>query len=358
MEGNGAYNLAALCQRGVADATKDLLDDAIQRFVKASHAPPQRLTILDLGASQGLNSLALVTYLLQSLDASLPSSPPHVLVLHEDQPANDFATLLTTLNSPASYIHTRPGTFTGVIAKSFYDPVVPPASIEIAVSYIAVQWLASVPTPLPGSIICVNHHQRKHLVPSDVMRKWQTAAHDDFIAFLRLRATELADDGLLCLTHTANFDDEDEDQPMWAWANQAILALDDVVATGLMSPASLNRIAVGIYFRTTAESREACTSVADVLRLDAHRRIEMTYPFPHGAAAAMFVMAIFKPSFEAGMTEAERINPDVARGLLDAMATRLSQPDKSGEPFYRCITVPYVFAAFTRLRRKNPTSGL
>ncbi|KAF0718233.1 Aste57867_1802 [Aphanomyces stellatus] len=124
---------------------------------------------------------------------------------------------------------------------------------------------------------------------------------DDFAAFLRLLATELADDGLLCLTHTANFDDEEEDQPMWA--NQAILALDDVVATGLMSPASLNRIAVGIYFRTTAESREACTSVADVLRLDAHRRLEMTYPFPRSHVCRGHLQTLVRNGNERGRTD-------------------------------------------------------
>ncbi|KAH9087945.1 hypothetical protein LEN26_019721 [Aphanomyces euteiches] len=156
MDGNGAYNKAAVCQMGLVDYTTDLLKQTMTRFAKNA-AGKSRYTILDLGASQGRNSLQLVHHVIKHLDASLPSNAsPDILVLHEDQPSNDFATLLDTLISPASHIYARPNIYTGVISKSFYEQVMPTAAVDIAVSYISAHWLSKTPAPLPGDVVMYN----------------------------------------------------------------------------------------------------------------------------------------------------------------------------------------------------------
>ncbi|KAF0693789.1 Aste57867_15288 [Aphanomyces stellatus] len=351
MEGNGFYNKAALCQLGLVDLTQDLLSKSIERYTQHTKNEAAYLRLADLGASQGRNSLGLLDRVLTYLDAGLPPHPAReYLVLHEDQPANDFASLLDTLNSPLSYIHARPNVFTGVIAKSFYERLVPSASIDIFVSYIAAHWLSAIPAPLPGSMVFWKQLDQWALVQAshpDVVETWRNAAHNDFVRFLRLRAAELADGGAMCMTIVS-----DDEQVRTRYYHLVMAhALQDMVAAGELSPATLDRMAVCICNRTTDEAQRAFADVPEVTLHDL-QHVVMDFSFDSARAAADFFLSIFKPSFMSAMTDAERDDPAVTDALVARMTTRFGENVRDDvQPYYQDVPISYMYLSFTRVAR-------
>ncbi|KAF0716480.1 Aste57867_2828 [Aphanomyces stellatus] len=344
MEGNGAYNKAATCQAGVTDATHALLTTAVQRFA-AAYPTKTRLCIADLGVSQGRNALGLHAHVLGTLDAAM-AAPPEVLLLLEDQPSNDFATLLATLNSPASVVHARSHTYTGVIARSFYDRLVPQASVDMFLSYIALQWLAAVPTPLPQSMMHINDPSRQAMLSAADKATWQRAQHAHLVSFLRHRAVELVDYGMLSLTFVSHHGDETLYHIL-----VIARALEDMVARGLLSQASLDRLALCVYLRSTDEALAAFADVPE-LELCEYDQVPMQFPFQSGAGAASFFLSIMKPSFQAAMTDDERNDPYVLDCLASCLATRFTEHVVgSDEPYFRRVPLNYFYASFTRVPR-------
>ncbi|KAG9406362.1 hypothetical protein AC1031_002682 [Aphanomyces cochlioides] len=346
MEGNGSYNKHARVQGGLVDITSHLLNAAMARFAKQS-ALKSSYSIVDLGASQGRNSLQLFHHLLRHLDANLPAenATPELLVLHEDQPANDFATLLDTLNSHLSYIHKRPNVYTGVIAKSFYDQVVPSASADIIVSYISAHWLEKVPAPLPGALVFVNDPERQSLASAETLATWRQAAHDDLVKFLRLRAAELVDNGSLIVTILS------DDGTLAAYKNTLVTmkCLEDMVAVGALSAASLDRMAMGLYMRTTEDFYAAIKEVPE-LELHEHEHVHLDFDFGTPELAVKFALSVFKPSFEAGMTEEERNSPIVQEGFHTCMTKQVVQNFHDDVlPIYRSTEAVYWSGRKTRV---------
>ncbi|KAF0743947.1 hypothetical protein Ae201684_001587 [Aphanomyces euteiches] len=334
---------------GLVDYTTDLLKQAMTRFAKNA-AGKSRYTILDLGASQGRNSLQLVHHVIKHLDASLPSNAsPDILVLHEDQPANDFATLLDTLISPASYIYARPNIYTGVISKSFYEQVMPTAAVDIAVSYISAHWLSKTPAPLPGDVVMYNDSETKASVAASTLATWQQAAHDDLVAFLRLRAAELADHGSLCMTYIS-----DNGSPLIQEYGRILReAVQDMVAAGILSSASQDRVAVPMVFRTTDEFLAAVAQVPE-LELHEYEHVPMDVKFPNATESTKFLSSVLWPSLDASMTEQERTDPQVRQVFNSCMAAKMSQPVAGASvPFFEQFTIMYFYGHLTRRPRAN-----
>ncbi|CAK4610653.1 unnamed protein product [Aphanomyces euteiches] len=350
MQGNGAYNKAAVYQMSLVDLTSDLLRQAMARFAKNT-ARKSSYCIADLGASQGRNSLELIRHLLRHLDASLPHVSQEFLVLHEDQPSNDFGSLLETLNSSQSYIHSHPIVYTGVISKSFYERLVPAASVDVFVTYISTHWLSKVPTPLPGSTVFINDPERAKSLPSSTLAAWHEAAHEDLVRFLRLRAHELVDHGSLCMTAVSDMGSERTLQQLSVMTR----SLEDLVDMGKLSRASLDRMAVGYVKRTTAQFLAAFDQVPE-LQVHEYQHVPIEYTCGRPQDAAAFFLSIHKPSFEAGMTEQERQDPCLQDALMDCMIKRFNDAlNDSREPFYASIVGGYFYVHCSRRPRAAAT---
>ncbi|KAG9406412.1 hypothetical protein AC1031_002733 [Aphanomyces cochlioides] len=267
---------------------------------------------------------------------------PEYLVLHEDQPSNDYATLLDTITSPASY--------NGVISKSFFERLVPAASVDIFVSYISMQWMSHVPTPLPRDIFLIDDPECvKSLSPVD-MAKWRHAGHDDLVNFLHLRATELVDNGSLSLAYPSN----DGNQDMFDYFSMTRDGLRDTVAMGGLSSTTLDRIAVASILRTTDDFLAAAAQVPELQVHDYHH-VRLDVRFNHASELVNFFTSTCLPTTEAAMTDDER-NSSCFRQVYDAcMAKSLSRViGRRTRPFYEHFRVSYFFCHLTRRERVAP----
>ncbi len=89
MEGGGSYNLHAKVPAGGGSLALPYLEKAAQSCTLRSGSDP--IVIADYGSSQGKNSLRPMRAAIRCLRARVGSDRP-LMVIHIDQPANDFNT--------------------------------------------------------------------------------------------------------------------------------------------------------------------------------------------------------------------------------------------------------------------------
>jgi hypothetical protein len=358
MESNGVYNEAAVCQMDLVVKSQTLLSVAIDRFAQT---PRNRtLHVADLGASQGRNSMALLATVLHCLQSHFEPSTEY-FVWHEDQPSNDFATLLATLHGPSSYLMSNTNVFSGIVSKSFYERLFPSASIDIFLSYIAMHWLSAIPAPLPNNMVFWKQPGYQAQLESDypeIYSMWFQAAHRDLVAILSLRAIELADHGAMCLTLVS----DDGDERTRYYILPIARALQKMAAQNLLSRATLQNMSIACYYRSSEEVKVAIAAVPE-LTLYEMQHIVLPFSFQTADSAAAFFLSIFKPSIVDRMTPEERKNPHVISALSSLLIEEFDQPLRVDghatkeniheEPFYKNVSVSYLFVDLMRQPREK-----
>jgi hypothetical protein len=184
MKGGGFYNRHGWVQAAGITAALPALARAAAAVTMGSP-----LIVADYGSSQGRNSLRPMQIAIEGLRARAPSVP--ITVVHIDQPGNDFSSLFGLLNgSPESYLQLHSQTYAAAIGRSFFEPVLPPASVTLGWSSFAVIWLTRTPPEALG-------HVSAALAPLDVLLRLRAQGDADWRRFLTARSGELRQGGRL-----------------------------------------------------------------------------------------------------------------------------------------------------------------
>ena len=181
MQGHGYYNAHSELQASNARAADGILERALSSLTIPREGP---ITLADFGSSQGRNSMTHMGRALAGLEARVPEGRDF-LVIHTDQPRNDFASLFTLLEEDAaSYRRGRPNVFSLAVGRSFYGPLLPAKSLTFGWSSIALHWMSHLAAPVPDHIWPTRGTAAVQAATSAV-----SAA--DWAAFLTHRAREL-----------------------------------------------------------------------------------------------------------------------------------------------------------------------
>ncbi|KDO29664.1 hypothetical protein SPRG_05616 [Saprolegnia parasitica CBS 223.65] len=318
--------------------TAHLLKQAVMPLVTSKGtASPLTLRVLDAGAGNGGQSMQLLSTLLTQCEQLLPwETHREYLVLHASSSANDVTALVDALASDPSYVNSHHNAFAGQL--------VPHNSVDVCVSYAALQWLSTLPSPVPGPMLTPDN------VSGDVT--WQAAATADLTEFLTLRAAEVADNGVLSMTLMADVGAS----TVGLMVSAVESALTDLVALDLLSPTSLDKIAIGWYLRSMDDVATAASVVVDKWDRIELRAISLPVKMPTATAMAMAMLSLLGPTLAAGMTEHERSNPELESALVERLAARFAEPvcvrDKTA-PLYAVMTIDYIYAAFARRHRTS-----
>jgi hypothetical protein len=240
MRGHGYYNTHSELQARSGEVSDPVLDAALQA---AAIPPSGPLTIADFGSSQGRNSLRPMD---RAIAALLARSGPDrdIMVVHVDQPHNDFASLFALLEGEASYRRGRPGVFSAAIGRSFYEPLLPAGSLSFGWSSIALHWMSHLPVPVADHIWIPRATTTEQAAIAAV-------AAADWLAFLSHRMRELAPGGQLVLIQGAMDETGSTGlEPLQDAANAALRAL---VAEGRLAPAAYAGMTIPSRPRTRAE---------------------------------------------------------------------------------------------------------
>lgn len=182
MEGNGAYNRYAQPQAAGGALASPFLLRAVEKI--AFEPSDEPVIIADYGSSQGKNSLAPVGTAIRNLRLRLGASRP-ICVFHIDQPSNDFSSLFEVLSSDSDrYVLNQVNVFPSAIGRSFYEQVLPAASVHLGWSSCAAMWLSRVPSLIPGHFWSLRS-------TGAARAAFERQAANDWKAFLSLRAREM-----------------------------------------------------------------------------------------------------------------------------------------------------------------------
>ena len=251
MTAGGDYSLST---RGA----KNVIDNALPRFNQALDAvitavDPAPLVIADFGCADGGTSLDALRSLATRAQQSQENRP--ILIIHEDQPANDFNALARNthlassppnaspaLHNPAANVH--------VLASgaSFYHRALPAGMLHLGISATAMHWLSHKPGDIDDHVHAVG-------AAGEQLAAFAAQAATDWQTILNHRAHELAPGGqlVLCnfcrddqgfyLGHTGGVSMFDTFRQLWA----------DFRDQGRVTAAEFTAMTLPQYYRDVAE---------------------------------------------------------------------------------------------------------
>jgi SAM dependent carboxyl methyltransferase len=234
MEGKGAYNRNSAVQEAGSAPALPLFEQAA-RLVTLP-APPESVVIADYGASQGHNSFAPMAVAIRALRDRTDRDQP-ISIVHTDLPSSDFSALFEALAAdPQSYLRIDPAIFASAVGRTFYEQILPSASVTLGWCSWAVQWLSRAPAPIPDQV------QVAYSRDSAVRDLYGQQAADDWRTFLHHRGRELRPSGrLIVLTMALTAEGDFGYRPILEALYATLLHL---VEEGFISAAELHRMAI------------------------------------------------------------------------------------------------------------------
>jgi SAM dependent carboxyl methyltransferase len=272
VRGDDFYNFHAVPQHAAAiGGGLAMLEEAVAVFRAALAAEQTKgrsrspVVVGDYGCAGGRNSVEPIAAMIAGIRAVDPTRP--IVVAHIDRPANDFSALLQGEPDGADRM-----VFPIIVGRSFYGPVLPPATLSLGWSGHSVHWLSRAPTIVPDHVFIP-------MAGAEVREPWAARAAADWHAFLAHRAVELKPGGQLVIELAAiAADGTGGSEPLYALLDQALATL---VEDGRLTKAEADRIAMPVYNRTEREliAPFHATDLGELLRLEDLRIRSSPDPF-------------------------------------------------------------------------------
>lgn len=246
MEGKGAYNRNSYVQQAGFSPAVPLFE----RAARLAILPPPRdaIVIADYGSSQGHNSFGPIAVAIRALrERTEPDQA--ISIVHIDLPDSDFSALFQAIaTDPQSYLHLGPAIFASAVGRTFYEQILPSASVALGWCSWAVQWLSCAPTPIPDQV------QVAYSEDIAVRNQYARQAAEDWRSFLQHRGRELRSGGrLVVLTMALTADGDFGYRPVLEAMYSALLQLVD---EGFLSEAELHRMAIPTVARSLSDLKE------------------------------------------------------------------------------------------------------
>lgn len=255
----GAYNASSRGQLAAHSIAHPALRRALARLVRLS-IPSSAIRVCDFGAAGGANAVKVARIVHEEL-VGLGDCTRELDYAFNDLPASDFNELFRTLGTAC--LPRR--ILTSAVARSFYEPCFPAASVHLALSYITLHWLSAAPSSpaarLGPSAVLPNEKG----VLASALLEWSEHAHADLVTFLRLRAAELADGGegvFLMVGGGPNHWVQPPDGGPSLFTRAMAAALP--CSSSGLNAEHLNRATVPYYLRSEDEVRAAVAEVSEL----------------------------------------------------------------------------------------------
>jgi hypothetical protein len=272
MTAGGHYDAHSEYQRRVIES-----GDRMLRPVLASlPLPPdgEALALVDYGASTGgtsVHAMATAVGAIRERDAERP-----INVVHNDVISNDFNQLFRNIAGEGSYLRIAGGpVFASAAAGSFFEQVVPPASVHLGTCSNASHWLREQPgVSIPdGMYFCEATGDARAAIAE------QAAA--DWLAFLGARAAELAPGGRFVVQGIGS-----DDEGRRASASRLLRVMwqvaDGLAEEGLLDGSHLDGYVFPVYCRSPAEVTAPAAEggpLAGALTISSHELEEVSNPY-------------------------------------------------------------------------------
>jgi hypothetical protein len=338
MKGAGYYDRNSTAQFSSIQALQEWVDDAVANLPLPD--PPQMITVLDLGSSEGRNAIQLMATIVKQLRRRTDQP---VRTIYSDLPTNNFNQLFSNLEDARRAVLFPAGVYAGAVGGSFYSRLLPPETVHFATSFNSIQWLDRLPVaPLPDSVVCRRPHPPRQgfTVSPEATAAFSRQADQDLVRFLSARARELVPGGKLLLASPGDTDQACVSDGILDVLNDACL---DLVAGGRLRREQYEHLTMPVYFRTLDELlaplERKDSPVRGAFAVDRAQALEVLTPFGvgfrHGGDTAAyaeaftgFLRAISEPVVRGALIEPPGDN-SIVDSLYERVRARLSaEPER------------------------------
>jgi hypothetical protein len=336
MKGEGFYDRHSSVQGTTVEAVAGWLEEAAATMNLPQAPAP--LVVADHGCSEGQNSILVVGLVIAAWRKRRPDQP--ICAIHTDLPANNFNKLFANLHDPVvrNYLQERgqprPNVFALAAAGSFYQGLLPPASVHFSLSFNAIVWMDRLPPIRVPEFVM---YARSTPEVCDAFRREAARQLDQF---LRQRADELAAGGKLLVLTPGQMPGRGCWEGIYDVLNDACL---DLVQTGQLRQEIYERLTIPVYFRDPEEMRgpeqPSAHSSHAAFVLDRVENLETEIPFvaafrrtKDAAAYARdytgFLRAFSEPVV-AGIIASPGHDPSIVERLYERIEERLvAEPER------------------------------
>ncbi len=213
--------------------------------------------IVDYGCGPGGTAIEAVRPAIDAYRALSATAP--VVVIHADQPSNDWNALFGLVSGPEGYGHDDPALRIEASVGDFYETLASPGSVALATCYTSIHWMSRPLRPYsPGAVL--------HSELPDAGRAEMAALADaDWQRFLRHRAQELRPGGVLVVIGVGSGIDPNRPDgravtSQWLYRAAQITA-ESMAEDGLLDRDVLDRFVFPNYFRTADDFRRPLEQV-------------------------------------------------------------------------------------------------
>lgn len=279
MKGSGFYDRHSTGQRASIKLVIDWIGAAVGEMILPSQDQP--ITVLDLGSAEGRNAIFAMDAVTEALRKRRENQP--IQIIYSDLHSNNFNGLFRNLHESRLAGNRQKEVYYNATGGSFYDQLVPSATVHFATSFSAVLWLDHLPKVGIPDFICYRrpHPPKAGLsVPDSVARAFKQQAEQDLMRFLEARARELRPGGKLLIVTPGDASEQRICDGLYDALNDACV---DLVASGRVARAQYEQLTIPVYFRTLDELRApfegASSPVRQLFRIDRAETLEVPTPF-------------------------------------------------------------------------------
>ncbi|KAL9451455.1 hypothetical protein AB3S75_013092 [Citrus x aurantiifolia] len=204
-DGTQSYAQNSSYQKGVMDAAKELIHEAITNKLDLNIMGLSHTTgtfhVADLGCSSGPNTFSAMQNIIEAVELKLIQLAEHqdpsaleFQVFFSDQYDNDFNTLFKTLPHSRRY-------FAAGVPGSFYGRLFPKSCLHFVHSCYALHWLSKVPEEIVDRNSPSWNSDSIHCTGSvkGVAEAYSARFMNDVEAFLNARTQEVVPGGLIVI---------------------------------------------------------------------------------------------------------------------------------------------------------------
>jgi hypothetical protein len=185
MSGDGVYNRHSSFQREIVERSRSLLIAAVRQI---GVVEPE-FTVVDYGCGPGRNSVIAFRTVIGEYRKRSPDGV--IVATHNDQIGNDWNDLFANVSGIDGYLSGDDAIRCQAAVGSFFEGVVSPRTVDLGMSFTAVQWLSGpVELRSPGTLYFAD-------LEGEPRHRMAEIADRDWTQFLRKRAVELRSGGML-----------------------------------------------------------------------------------------------------------------------------------------------------------------
>lgn len=214
--------------------------------------PPCPITVLDLGSSEGRNSLAVMNLVAEGLRRR--TAQP-IATVYSDLHSNNFNQLFLNLHAAQEAGSLPSDVYPLAAPGSFYGPLLPPETVQLATCFNAILWMDRLPPVMVPDFPVYRRPKPPRpglLVSAEVEAAFNRQAEEDWVCFLKWRARELRPGGKLVVGSPGDNAEHRCSDGLYDVFNDAC---QDLTAAGQISRSGYQRLKIPLYFRTLEELR-------------------------------------------------------------------------------------------------------